>query len=175
MIKKLICISAALLFFAQPVLAAEPKEYSKAEEIYRDQFEVSGVEGIYDSLPSETRDILGSMGLDPRTGELPELSHQNVFEHILSLFKGGLKRPFAVCTSVLGIVLIVSAVAALSECDAEILLTGGIAYGQKAVESISKWVDWIAPITVYPGEDELLALAQGALRVLRGEETAQVY
>lgn len=57
----------------------------------------------------------------------------------------------------------------------QILLTGGIAYGQKAVESISKWVDWIAPITVYPGEDELLALVQGALRVLRGEETAQEY
>jgi butyrate kinase len=36
-------------------------------------------------------------------------------------------------------------------------------------------VGWIAPITVYPGEDELLALAQGALRVLNGEEKAQEY
>ena len=36
-------------------------------------------------------------------------------------------------------------------------------------------VGWIAPITVYPGEDELLALAQGALRVLNGEEPARVY
>ena len=41
--------------------------------------------------------------------------------------------------------------------------------------AISKMVDWIAPITVYPGEDELLALAQGALRVLKGEEKAQEY
>ena len=43
------------------------------------------------------------------------------------------------------------------------------------MDAISEMVGWIAPITVYPGEDELLALAQGALRVLRGEETAKVY
>ncbi len=33
----------------------------------------------------------------------------------------------------------------------------------------------IAPVTVYPGEDELLALAQGGLRVMNGEEEAKVY
>lgn len=57
----------------------------------------------------------------------------------------------------------------------QIILTGGIAYGKETVNAISAMVDWIAPITVYPGEDELLALAQGALRVLRGEEKAQEY
>ena len=57
----------------------------------------------------------------------------------------------------------------------QIILTGGIAYGKETVDAISEMVDWIAPITVYPGEDELLALAQGALRVLRGEEKAQEY
>ena len=36
-------------------------------------------------------------------------------------------------------------------------------------------MSWIAPITVYPGEDELLALAQGALRVENGEEKAMEY
>lgn len=56
-----------------------------------------------------------------------------------------------------------------------IILTGGIAYDQKAVADISARVSFIAPIIVYPGEDELLALAQGALRVLRGEEKAKVY
>ena len=34
---------------------------------------------------------------------------------------------------------------------------------------------WIAPVTVYPGEDELLALAQAALRVLNGEEQVKEY
>lgn len=57
----------------------------------------------------------------------------------------------------------------------QIILTGGIAYGKETVDAISEMVSWIAPITVYPGEDELLALAQGALRVLRGEEKAKEY
>jgi butyrate kinase len=34
-------------------------------------------------------------------------------------------------------------------------------------------LDWIAPIHVYPGEDELLALAEGVFRVLGGEEQAK--
>ncbi|HOU33537.1 MAG TPA: butyrate kinase, partial [Synergistaceae bacterium] len=36
-------------------------------------------------------------------------------------------------------------------------------------------VSWIAPVKVYPGEDELQALAEGALRVLSGQEAPRVY
>ena len=43
------------------------------------------------------------------------------------------------------------------------------------MEALKDMVEWIAPVTVYPGEDELLALAQGALRVLKGEEAARTY
>lgn len=57
----------------------------------------------------------------------------------------------------------------------QIILTGGIAYGAKVVEEIKAKVGFIAPITVYAGEDELLALTQGALRVLTGEEAALEY
>ena len=57
----------------------------------------------------------------------------------------------------------------------KIILTGGIAYSPVVVEAITKRVNWIADIKVYPGEDELLALAQGAIRVLDGEEKAKVY
>ena len=53
------------------------------------------------------------------------------------------------------------------EVDA-IILTGGIAYGNKVTDGIKDYVGWIAPVVVYPGEDELLALAQGGLRVLIG-------
>ena len=56
-----------------------------------------------------------------------------------------------------------------------IILTGGIAYGKPATSRIERRVSFIAPVTVYPGEDELLALAQGALRVMKGEETAKEY
>ena len=56
-----------------------------------------------------------------------------------------------------------------------IILTGGIAYGKRVTDAIEKYVGWIAPVIVYPGEDELLALAQGGLRVLNGEEEAKDY
>ncbi len=57
----------------------------------------------------------------------------------------------------------------------QIIVTGGIAYGADIVAALKERAEWIAPFTVYPGEDELLALAQGALRVLNGEEEAKVY
>ena len=56
-----------------------------------------------------------------------------------------------------------------------ILLTGGLAYSDKLCGEISKRVSFIAPIEVFPGEDEMQALAEGALRVLDGKETAQIY
>ena len=57
----------------------------------------------------------------------------------------------------------------------QIILTGGIAYAQLTVDKLTESLGWIAPITVYPGEDELLALVQGGLRVMTGEEEAKVY
>ena len=56
-----------------------------------------------------------------------------------------------------------------------IILTGGIAYSPYVVEDLKAMIGWIAPVVVYPGEDELLALAQGAIRVLSGEEEAKNY
>jgi butyrate kinase len=54
-----------------------------------------------------------------------------------------------------------------------ILLTGGMARSLKLITQLRTAIDWIAPVVVYPGEDELQALAEGALRVLRGEEEAR--
>lgn len=56
-----------------------------------------------------------------------------------------------------------------------IILTGGIAYSKDIVRDVTKKAGWIAPIVVYPGEDELLALAQGTIRVLDNEEKAKEY
>ena len=56
-----------------------------------------------------------------------------------------------------------------------IVITGGIAYGEDVVAKLKERCGWIAPVTVYPGEDELLALAQGALRVMNGEEQVKQY
>jgi butyrate kinase len=51
-----------------------------------------------------------------------------------------------------------------------IVLTGGIAYDQYVVELVRRHVEFLAPLIILPGEDEMTALAQGALRVLMGEE-----
>lgn len=56
-----------------------------------------------------------------------------------------------------------------------VILTGGLAYGKGFVKDITSRIDWIADIVVYAGEDELQALAEGALRVLTGEEIAKIY
>jgi len=57
----------------------------------------------------------------------------------------------------------------------KIILTGGIAYNKVTCETLQKMCGWIADFIIYPGEDELLALTQGALRVLNGEEEAMEY
>lgn len=51
-----------------------------------------------------------------------------------------------------------------------VLLTGGMAHSERLVKRLRGWVEWIGPVAVYPGEDELLALAEGVFRVLDGEE-----
>ncbi|MCC7461387.1 MAG: butyrate kinase [Gammaproteobacteria bacterium] len=56
-----------------------------------------------------------------------------------------------------------------------IILTGGMAYSKRLVDDVAERVRFLAPIVVVPGEEELPSLAAGALRVLRGEETEQVY
>jgi len=56
-----------------------------------------------------------------------------------------------------------------------IILTGGIAHGKPITDEIARRVGFIAPVHVYPGEDEIAALANGARRVLEGEEKAMIY
>jgi len=56
-----------------------------------------------------------------------------------------------------------------------IVLTGGLAYGKAFVEMISTRVGWIADVLVYPGENELQALTEGCLRVLRKIEEPKIY
>jgi len=56
-----------------------------------------------------------------------------------------------------------------------IVLTGGLAYSNRFTGNIKQRVDQIARVLVYPGEDEMLALSEGVLRVLQGKERVQIY
>jgi butyrate kinase len=60
------------------------------------------------------------------------------------------------------------------ELDA-VVLTGGVAYYDRVVEDITRRVSFLAPVMVYPGENELQALAEAVLEVLEGREKVQEY
>ncbi|MGM0377267.1 MAG: butyrate kinase [Bacteroidota bacterium] len=56
-----------------------------------------------------------------------------------------------------------------------VILTGGMAQNDTVVKYIRQYIDWIGNIKIYPGEDEMSALAMNALEVLRGERECKVY
>jgi len=56
-----------------------------------------------------------------------------------------------------------------------IIITGGLVHYNRLTGWIKEHVRFIAPVLIYPGEDELQALAAGCLRVLRGEESPREY
>lgn len=56
-----------------------------------------------------------------------------------------------------------------------VILTGGLAYNKRLVNWIRERTEFIAPLEVVPGEDEMQALYEGAFRVINGEETAKIY
>lgn len=56
-----------------------------------------------------------------------------------------------------------------------ILLTGGLAFDRELVSQLTEDLEWIAPVYAYPGSFETEALAQGAMRVLKGAEEVKRY
>ncbi len=56
-----------------------------------------------------------------------------------------------------------------------IILTGGLAYSERLVSMIRERISFIAEVKVYPGENEMEALGQGAYRILSGQEEAQEF
>lgn len=56
-----------------------------------------------------------------------------------------------------------------------VILTGGLAHNKRLTGWILEQVSFIAPVEIVPGEDEMLALAEGALRVVKGEEAPKIY
>ena len=68
-----------------------------------------------------------------------------------------------------------AAAAALSGNVDAILLTGGVAYNSKLMDKITEMVNFIAPVKIYPGEDEMSALAMNGLDVITGKEMPSIY
>jgi butyrate kinase len=117
---------------------------------------VAGMGGVYAYLgTSDMREVLKMMEEGGEKGEKAALVYRAMAWHIAKEIGA-------------------QAVSMGEKTDA-ILFTGGIAYDSEFVRMIQERVQWIAPCLVYPGEDEMLALAQGAIRVLTGEEAPKNY
>lgn len=56
-----------------------------------------------------------------------------------------------------------------------IIITGGISYDEYITSEIEKRVKFIAPLKILPGENEMIALANGAYRIINGEEEIREY
>ena len=70
----------------------------------------------------------------------------------------------------------IGAMAAVLHFDVDaIVYTGGMAYEQSFCDDITACVGKIAPVLRLPGEEEMRSLAEGALRVLRGQQEAGQY
>lgn len=66
------------------------------------------------------------------------------------------------------------AVVLKGEIDA-IILTGGLAHNTFVVEYVKKMIGFIAPVVIFPGEDEMYALAMNGLMVLKGDAIIKEY
>jgi butyrate kinase len=57
-----------------------------------------------------------------------------------------------------------------------IILTGGIAYNSRVVTLIRERINFITPeVVIYPGEDEMFALADGVLAAMEGQKELRIY
>jgi butyrate kinase len=56
-----------------------------------------------------------------------------------------------------------------------VVLTGGLAWNQRVVEQVRQRVSFLAPFLVFPGENEMEALAMAAVEVLAGREPVREY
>ncbi|WP_245823770.1 butyrate kinase [Sporomusa malonica] len=70
---------------------------------------------------------------------------------------------------------IAAAAVPVSGCVDYIAITGGMAHSEYIIKELTEYISFIAPVKIFPGEDELKALAEGALRVLRGDEECREY
>jgi len=101
----------------------------------------------------------------------------NDMREVLKRIKEGDKQAELVFTAMVNTVakqIGACAVVLKGEVDG-IVLTGGLAQGREFIDRIKQCVSFLGRIFVFPGENEMIALAQSGLRVLRGEESAGTY
>jgi butyrate kinase len=111
------------------------------------------------------RKLVGQGGLAAYLGTTDAIAVESATD------KGDEKAAFIYRAMAYQIAKDIGAMAAVLNGEVDgIVLTGGLAHSKRLVDWIRSRVQFIAPVFLHPGEDEMEALAQGALRVLLGQE-----
>ena len=120
------------------------------------------------------RDVLKMLA--GKGGLVAHLNQNSVQQICIDIEKGDQKSKAVLDAMSYSIAKEIGAMAAVlkGQLDA-ILLTGGVAYNEPVNDVIREHCSFLAPIFIYPGEDEMGALMLNALSVLRGERTPKVY
>lgn len=109
-------------------------------------------------------------------GLVAYMGTNDVREVLKKIDKGDKKAKLVLDAMCYQIAKEIGLLAAVLEGDVDaIVLSGGVAYSDYVILEIKRRVEWIARVIVVPGEAEMEALAEGALRVLKKEETAKEY
>ena len=126
---------------------------------------------LYDRGKDEIRSLCSQTGgLSSHFGT----SNSDTIHHLVE--EGDEKACMTWNTMIYQTCKLIGSMAAVLKGDVDaIVLTGGLIRFRDVREKFSEYCSWIAPITCYPGEFEMEAMAAGALRILNGEEKLKEY
>jgi butyrate kinase len=114
--------------------------------------------------------------LTGRGGMVAHLKTNDMRETLKRVAAGDRAAGLVLTAMVLTVAKQIGACAAVLKGQVDgIVLSGGLAFATEFVDLIKEHVQFLGPVFVFPGENEMAALAQAGLRVIRGEETPRVY
>jgi butyrate kinase len=114
--------------------------------------------------------------LTGRGGMVAHLQTNDMRETLKRVAAGDGQAELVLTAMVITVAKQVGACAAVLKGQVDgIVLTGGLAFSTEFVDRIKGHIRFIGPVFVFPGENEMVALAQAGLRVIRGEDTARTY
>lgn len=131
--------------------------------------------GLMDLCYSKPRNEVEKL-LSKSSGLKAYLGTEDVQEIIKRIHEGDEKAKLIFDAFVYQIAKEIGAYFAASKCQAQaIIITGGVAYNHYFIEQLQEYVGRLTEFYVYPGENEMEALAEGIFRVIDGEEEAKEY
>jgi butyrate kinase len=114
--------------------------------------------------------------LTGRGGMVAHLKTNDMRETLKRVAAGDRQAELVFTAMVLTVAKQVGACAAVLQGQVDgVVLSGGLAFSTEFIDKIKEYIQFLGPVFVFPGENEMVALAEAGLRVLRGEEPARTY